>query len=252
MRHICHHALIRRPRPPAAPSTSYDPGPHARTCSPGMDTLTRARHRPWWLRAVSRTVKAGGLGLLAPDTVRTILVVGDDGELAVALRDRVDRAYALVKDVRPPELTEAFATCLPWPWMVAGSLAALPGDAEALFRHRPILVLWRGDLPSGLPRHTRRFDRFADMAAAIITALTQSVAGMRMAIGLGVELPGGGYARSAELQALVSAHPHSFDVPLDAFRSAVRVLSAHRIEVRPARDPRTGAVALTEPGGCRR
>ena len=187
------------------------------------------------------------LGVLAPDSARTILVVAADGELAVALRERVDRAYALIKDVRPGEMEQAIGGCLPWPWMVVGAVSELPRGVEDLLRPRPVLILWRGEPPAGLPVHARQVDRFADLVTAITTALTQDVAGMRLAVGLGVDLPDGDYARSAELQALVSAHPRPFDVSLDAFRSAARVLNAHGIRLRPSRDPASGTVALGKP-----
>lgn len=186
------------------------------------------------------------LGVLTPDNARTILVVGDEGEVAVALRDKVDRSYALIKDIRPAEMHDGFATCIPWPWMVVGSIANLPDGTADLFRDRPILVYWRGPAPNDLPGHTRSFDKFSDLATAVLTALTQEVAGMKMAIGLGVDLPDGDFARSAELQALVAGHPHAFDVPLDAFRSAARVLATHRINLKPTRDPNNGGVALVE------
>lgn len=189
-----------------------------------------------------------GLGVLSRDSARTILVISANGELAVALRERVDRVFAMIKDVRPEEAAQAYAACLPWPWMVVGAVAEIPGQVEELLRSRPILVFWRGTQPRGLPGHARQFERFGELATAIDAALRRRVAGMRMAVGLGVELPGGEYARSAELQALVSAHPHAFDVPLDAFRSALRTLRSHRIALRPTRNPATGAVALTKPG----
>lgn len=190
------------------------------------------------------------LGVLAPDSARTILAISEDGELAVAVRDRVDRAFVLVKDVRPDEALEGFDTCLPWPWMVVGSGDRLPSRFLDALRHRPILVFWRGAAPQDLPAHARTFTRFLDLVEAINTALTQEVAGMRLAIGLGVQLPGGEYARSAELQALVAHHPHAFDVPLDAFRSAARVLSTHGIQLRPVRDPASGAVSLAKSGAA--
>lgn len=198
------------------------------------------------------TERGPELGVLAPDNARTILVISDDGDVAVALRERVERAYALIKDVRPSEAEAGFETCLPWPWMVVGTVSELPHTVLEMFRNRPILVYWRGATPEGLPKHTRTFERFADLAGAVNTALTQNVAGMRLAIGLGVDLPGGAFARSAELQALVAAHPHPFDVPLDAFRSAARVLSTHRIALKPVRDAADGTVSLADAAGAPR
>ena len=191
-----------------------------------------------------------GLGVLAPDSARTILVISEDGELAVAIHDRVDRAYALVKDVRPAEALEGMATCLPWPWLVVGDVADLAPQVVDAFRNRPILMFWRGPTPPGLPGHTRTFERFSDLANAVTDAMAANVEGMKLAIGLGVDLPDGGYARSAELQALVTNHPHPFDVPLDAFRSAVRVLASHGLSCRPVRDSHSGTVSLVEAAGA--
>lgn len=191
------------------------------------------------------------LGMLAPDSARTILVISGDGELAVAIRERVDRAYALVKDVRPEEALDGFATCIPWPWMVIGNVAQLPVAVIDAFRNRPILVLWRGKVPSGMPGHSRVFDRFGELADGVTGAMSTTFLGMKLAIGLGVDLPDGSYARSAELQALVTNHPHHFDVPLDAFRSATRVLTAHQILCRPVRDSQSGTVSLIEAAGAR-
>ena len=191
----------------------------------------------------------GALGILTPDSARTVLVISEDGELAVALRDRIDRAYALVKDVRADESLTAFGACIPWPWMVVGNVAALNADVIEALQDRPILVYWRGESPDGLPQHTRHFERFNELASAVNTALTQNVAGLKLAVGLGVDLPDGSYARSAELQALVANHPHSFDVPLDAFRSAARVLATHNIAAKPVRDNESGSVRLVEGAG---
>lgn len=175
------------------------------------------------------------LGVMAPDTVRTIVVISQEGELAVGLRERVDRAYALVRDVRPLEAAEGIAASVPWPWMVVGSSPDPAPEVVEAIGHRPIMIFWSGPMPQGLPAHARTFDRFGELATAVTTALTQSIAGMKLAVGLGIEMPDGTFARSAELQALVAAHPHPFAIPLDAFRSAGRVLSHHHIPWHPAR-----------------
>ena len=123
-------------------------------------------------------------------------------------------------------------------------LASLDPALVAAMHGRPVLIYWRGEVPSGLPEHTRTFDRFSDLSAAVTQALTQNVAGLKLAVGLGVDLPDGGFARSAELQALVAGYPYPFDVPLDAFRSAARILTSHGIAARPVRNAETGTVSL--------
>ncbi len=190
------------------------------------------------------------LGVLTPDSARTVLVVTGDGELSVALRERLDRAYAVVKDVRPNEGLDGIAACRPWPWMVVGNVPELEASVVAALHGRPILLFWKGAVPEAMPLHARSFSTFGDLAGAIVDALTQSVLGMRLAIGLGVDLPGNAYARSAELQALIANHPHSFDVPLDAFRSAARVLAAHNIPCHPVRSVHDGMVSLVQTTGA--
>jgi len=192
----------------------------------------------------------GTLGVLTPDSARTILVISDDGDVAVALRERVERSFALIKDVRPEEAETAFASCIPWPWMLIGTQPHLAEPLKPLLRDRPVLVYWRGERAEGLPGHARAFDTFAGLATAVNTALNQDVAGMKLSVGLGVDLPDGELARSAELQALVAAYPHPFDVPLDAFRSAARVLRSHDIPLRPMHTGNDGMVALAESEGA--
>jgi hypothetical protein len=191
-------------------------------------------------------MKAGAapLGSLAPESDRALVVIAPDGELAVGVRESLDRAWVVVKDARPEEAWSAVACCRPWPWMVVGSVPVLPhGVASALTPH-PVILLWLGAVPPGMPAHGRDFVRFSALLAEIRRALHGQVAGMRLALGAGVRLPGGGISRSPDLQALVSAHPDGFHLPLDSFRSATRTLARHDIPVRPRRDPATGVVSL--------
>jgi hypothetical protein len=185
-----------------------------------------------------------GLGVLAPDVARTGLVISRDGELAVALRECLDRAYVLIRDVRPGEAAEGFAACRPWPWMVVGQVSSLAGSLLTAIRHRPILVFWLGDVPPGLPGHVRAFRDYSSLAGAINRSLGRTVAGIRLSAGSGVVLPDGVHARSPELQALIASHPHELHLPLSCFRSAAQLLSARRIPYRPARGSGRRTVAL--------
>ena len=65
------------------------------------------------------------LGVRAPDRSRSILVVTDDGELAVAVRDTVPRGMAVIRDARPDDAAEIAAACLPWPWKVVGGCGGI-------------------------------------------------------------------------------------------------------------------------------
>ena len=51
------------------------------------------------------------LGALAPERDRTLVVLSRDGELAVGLRERLERARVVVKDARPGEASTAVASC---------------------------------------------------------------------------------------------------------------------------------------------
>jgi hypothetical protein len=184
------------------------------------------------------------LGALAPERDRTLVVLSRDGEVAVGLRERLERAQVVVKDARPDEALTAVGSCRPWPWMLVGDVADLPPGVEAAPARHPVLVLWLGTAPCGLPVHARSFSRFSELADAASRALAAEVGGMRLATGAGVELPGGRLARSASLQALVSAHPARFNLPLVTFTSAARALAGSAVRLRPRRDPVTGWVSL--------
>lgn len=169
--------------------------------------------------------QAERIGALSADSARAILVIAATGELAVALRERIDRGLAVVRDVRPGEMSEGLGACRPWPWMVVGEVAQVSATVRATLCARPVLVFWRGAPPDGLPKHVRRFPSFSGLADAVAQALGASVAGLRLAPGVGVELPDGRISRSLELQALVGAHPHPFHLPRRAFGSGGRALA---------------------------
>lgn len=183
------------------------------------------------------------LGALAPESDRALVVLSPDGELAVGIREHLDRGRVVVKDVRPDEAETAIAACRPWPWMVVGAVPELEPEVASAMRRHPVLVLWLGPVPAPMPGHVRSFSRFSELARSIGGALDCEVGGMRLATGAGVQLPDGRISRSAELQALVSGHP-GFDLPMATFRSAARALAGRGIPLRPRRDPATRLVSL--------
>ncbi len=180
----------------------------------------------------------------ARDRDRALLVLSDDGDLAVGLHEQLDCIYVVVKHARPDEAADAARTCRPWPWMLAGTGPVLPPELAAVLRIRPVLTVWYGRAPATLPARSLVFPRFADLVAFVRSALSSEVLGLQLAPGVGVDLPGGGFARSPELQALVSAHSRPFDLPLATFRNAARVLAHHGVPIRPGRDLQTGLVSL--------
>src|SRR5579863_5086301 len=150
------------------------------------------------------------LGVFAPDRVRGIVVITTDGELAVAVREIVPDGLAVVRDARPDDAEEVAAACLPWPWMVVGTTDALTPGLASMLRIRPVLTLWLGATPAGLPGHAVRFARHTALLEAITVACVAHVGGMRLAPGSGVELGDGSLLRGATLDALIGAYPSGF------------------------------------------
>ncbi len=176
------------------------------------------------------------LGVLAPDSSRSVVVVTDDGELAVAVRDAVPPAIALVRDARPDDAADIAAACLPWPWMVVGGTSTLTGDLAAVLRNKPVLGLWLGPSPAGLPADVRRFERPAALLEAVTAACRADVGGMRLAPGSGVELRDGTLLRGATLEALIAAHPRAMALSSRSFRTVSDTLARHASAWKPERD----------------
>jgi hypothetical protein len=176
------------------------------------------------------------LGVLAPDRRRSIVVITADGELAVAVRDTVPSGVAVIRDARPDDAAEVAAACLPWPWMVVGATAAVTPALAVMLRTRPVLTLWLGPPPAGLPVHALGLDRPAALLAAVDSACRANVGGMRLAPGSGVELHDGTLVRGATLDALLGAHPGGFALPSRTFRTASIALSRHGAAWTPERD----------------
>lgn len=176
------------------------------------------------------------LGVLAPDRCRSIVVITADGELAVAVRDSVPSGVAVIRDARPDDAAEVAGACLPWPWMVVGATASMTPALGTLLRTRPVLTLWLGSPPTGLPGHALTFDRPAVLLTAVDNACRANVGGMRLAPGSGVELHDGTLLQGATLDALVGAHPGGFALPSRTFRSVAIALARHGAAWTPERD----------------
>jgi hypothetical protein len=188
--------------------------------------------------AMKRGARRGSLG----GGERTLLVIGHDPELAVALRDRLDRAYVTVREIRPAEARDAVAQCMPWPWMVVGDDVDVDTSIVDTLARYPVIVLWRGRRPPGLPLHTVAVERFSQLAGFVEAALAGEVAGVRLAAGGGVSLPDGSHAGSAVLEALLASHPRPMFTPMRHLRSASRTLASHGVPLRVARTGGGGVV----------
>jgi hypothetical protein len=185
-------------------------------------------------RLATATAERARPGALQPDTVRALLVFSDDGELAVALRERVAPRQALIRDVRRHEAGEAIRACRPFPWMVVGE-GDPPEPMDAVCAG-PTLVMWRAPLARAFASHTVGFRRFAELCAEVERALSNSVGGMRLAIGEGVSMPDGACVRSAYLDTLVAAHPSGRRLPPSVSRSVAAQLRRHGVCVSLVRD----------------
>ena len=183
------------------------------------------------------------LGVRAPDRGRAILVVTVDGELAVAVHDAVPGGMAIIRDARSDDADEITAACLPWPWMVIGSAVSLTPGLASVLGHRPVLTFRLGEVPAGLPGHTRCFHRPAALLDAVRRACAAQVGEMRLAPGSGVELGDGTLMRGATLKSLVAAYPHGFALPAHNFRAVSNALARSRAGWCVQRDE-TGCVRL--------
>jgi hypothetical protein len=177
-----------------------------------------------------------------------VLVISEDPELSVALRDRLDRAYVTVREVRAAEAEKAVRGCRPCPWMVVGAGSEVPDAVLPLLARRPTLLLWRGAPPRGLPPHTRGLERFSDLAAVAEAAISAEVGGMRLAPGGGITMPDAELATSAALEALVASHPRPVFAPARHFRNVAAALESHGVALRLARTGAGGARLVAEAG----
>lgn len=158
---------------------------------------------------------------LRQETLRAIVVVGDDGETAVALRDALPRAMVVVLDARPAEATAAIAVCRPCPWALVWSSGAEVPDALA---PAPTIALVSEHSSCGPP--SERWATFGSVLARLRAMLAVEVGGMRLAPGVGVELRDGSISHSAWLQALVSMHPGGMPASAAQLRAARSLLRA--------------------------
>ncbi len=109
-------------------------------------------------------------------------------------------------------------------WLSARPNSLTPGLA-AILQARPVLTLWLGSAPAGLPGHALHFGHHTALLDAIDSACTAKVGAMRLALGSGVELGDGTLLRGATLDALIGAYPRGFALPAATFRSVNAALA---------------------------
>jgi len=181
-------------------------------------------------------------GALQPGTARSIVVISDDGEPAVALRERIDPHFALIRDVRPGEVGVAIRACRPFPWLIIGAGAAAAAVLRTATLH-PTLLLWRRPVPVELRERAIAFDRFIELSDRVERALAREVGGMRLAVGEGIVMPDGRCVSAPRLEALIAAHPGGLALKAPSRRSVATLLGRHGAEVRlVSLDPATVAL----------
>ena len=184
---------------------------------------------------------------LRQETLRAIVVVGDDGETAVALRDSLPRAMVVVLDARPSEAAAAIAVCRPCPWALVWSsrteIPAVPAPAPP-----PTIALVSEHSP-GAPGG-ERWASFGSLLARLRTMLSAEVGGLRLACGAGVELPDGSISHSAWLQALVSVHPAGMAASAAQLRAARSSLRARRTGCTVVRGAGGSVALVREPAAA--
>jgi hypothetical protein len=135
--------------------------------------------------------------------------------------------------------------------MVVGATRAVTPGLATMLRSRPVLTLWLGAAPAGLPAHASAFDRPAALLEAISTACAARVGGMRLAPGSGVELSDGTLMRGATLDALIGAHPDGFALPARTFRPVATALARHHVCWTPRRNHDARVVLVPCSSGVR-
>ncbi|MDQ6771410.1 MAG: hypothetical protein M3024_00225 [Candidatus Dormibacteraeota bacterium] len=182
------------------------------------------------------------------DPTRTVLAVTDLPHAWALLRDRIDPAMAAVLWARPEQLAGAVAGLETGPWVLAGDVSELPEAALEALRGRLFAVHWVGQHPPGLTFEPVRHDTWPGLATEVERLTHVLLAGLRLAPGCGLALPGGVFlGRTAPLEGLLAAHPDGLAIADGrrlgrAVRGAMAAVERHGLPVRVVREP--GRIAL--------
>jgi len=139
------------------------------------------------------------------DIQRTVLVASHEPHLWVALRDRLDPTYALVRFSTPQDLAQTWSSLLPWPWVVVGDCSTLAESTVRLLNDAPVAIHWLGSPPAGL-RTTPAADWRA-VCNALKHSLAVNVGSLQLAPVRGVNTPSGRLDRVEVLENLLAAYP---------------------------------------------
>src|SRR6266487_4461707 len=146
------------------------------------------------------------------DALRTLLVVSERPHPWAFLRDHLRPDLVSVAWTRPAEAGAAVAGLAPVPWMLVGTGVEPVAGLEPLGDHL-VGCRWVGRPPEALPLRPAPLPHWRAVAADVERALGVRLAGLRLAPGCGLVLPDGSFLeRTAELEALLSAHPDGLPV----------------------------------------
>ncbi|MHB8508430.1 MAG: hypothetical protein ACYDGR_07255 [Candidatus Dormibacteria bacterium] len=162
---------------------------------------------------------------------RTVLVYGTDVSLYSAIRESIPDTHADVFWAGADELEELLDHIDPWPWAVVSDDRTAPGLLIEACAQNPVIVLWLGSLPAGLPDSAVTHDGWTDLVADLSRRLTVNLHGITLAPFRGVQLPDGLVLRSPGLESLLGAYPAKMPIPKPALKWARTVLAQHRVGV---------------------
>ena len=135
----------------------------------------------------------------------------------------------------PAEIGAVWDRCEPWPWLLAGTTAALPDGLAERLAARPVPVDWLGAPPPGLPPHAVAHESWLALAERLAGLAGRAVGGVRLARNRGLRAPDGRTVLDAPgLEGLMAA-PDGGLAGLDEAAVAAE-LAAARLPLALSRD----------------
>lgn len=165
------------------------------------------------------------------DARRTIVILSREVDLFAALRPVLESEMLQVWWATPDTAEDVLDRCVPWPWGIGGVGDVGDSSPALALAGRPVLWFWLGQLPSGLPVHARRHDRWPSLADDVRHAIARSVGGVRLAPNRGLVGPSGELVLSPPLEGLLCS-PVPMQMTTSARRSAAFSLRRSGLPLR--------------------
>lgn len=162
-------------------------------------------------------------------------MVEEQPYLWAALRERVEPALAYVRGAGPDDLPRVWATCEPWPWLVAGATPHLPAGLVDLLDGHPIAVHWVEPAPPDLPDGVVRHGDWVGLLGAIdaLAGLSaRGVGGVRLLRNRGVQAPDGRIVLDVPAVEGLLAAPDGLRLPNGAAERVAAEIAANHLPVR--------------------